>query len=542
MFREFVENSIIESLKRLGIENIPSFKIEIPDEKFGDYATNIAFMLTKEIKRPPREIASELSLELEKESYIRSATVAGPGFVNISLTEDAYLQALKDLLEMRYFWKTSPKTSVQFEFGSANPTGPFTIGHGRQLVFGDVLCRIFSARGYRVQREMYINDAGRQIRLLGHSLWVRYNQLFGKEISLPEDGYQGEYLVDMAKEVQKEYGDKFLGLWDANVQEFFSNFALNKMLQSMKETLDKLGVNFDNYFSEKSLVDDGTVDTILDNFREKGLLYEKDGALWFRVSNFVDDNDKVVLRSDGTHTYFLTDIAYHFNKHKRGYDRVYDIWGSDHMGHIPRMKAALMALGISEDFLEVIIHQYVNIKKGDEIVKMSTRKGTFSTLDELVEAAGVDATRYFFAMFDPDTHMLFDLDLAKKKSNENPVFYVQYAHARISSIFRTAKERNFDAGELPGEYHFEPEEKKLIKTVLEFPFVLDSITEDYKVNRLTNYLESLASTFHVFYNKHLVVDSQNPHRSTLRLKLCEITKNAIADGLQLLGVSAPESM
>ncbi|MBO8165941.1 MAG: arginine--tRNA ligase [Kosmotoga sp.] len=542
MFRKLLENSITKSLNRLGVESIPIFKIEIPDENFGDYSTNVAFLLAKSLKKAPREIASSLSRELEKEQYIKSATVAGPGFINIILTDEVYLHAMKEVLERRFFWKVKPETNVQFEFGSANPTGPFTIGHGRQLVFGDVLCRIFSARGYRVKREMYINDAGRQIRLLGHSLWVRYNQLFGKEIPLPEDGYQGEYLVDMAKEIKREYGNKFLDSWDTNAQEFFSNFALNKMLQSMKETLNMLGIEFDNYFSEKSLVIDGTVNKILEILRKASLLYEKDGALWFKVSNFVNDNDKVVLRSDGTHTYFLTDIAYHFNKYQRGFDKVYNIWGSDHMGHIPRMKAALMALGISEDFLEVIIHQYVNIKKGKEIVKMSTRKGTFSTLDELIEAAGIDATRYFFAMFDPDTHMLFDLDLAKKKSNENPVFYVQYAHARISSIFRTAKDKNLHIGILPDSYNFEPEEKRLIKIVLELPSVLDSITEDYKVNRLTNYLEALASTFHVFYNKHLVADPENPRRSTLRLKLCELTRNVIADGLQLLGVSAPESM
>ncbi|AKI97141.1 arginine--tRNA ligase [Kosmotoga pacifica] len=542
MLRHLVEKLVRESIERLEIEEIPPFKVEIPDVKFGDYSTNAAFLLAKYLKKNPREIAVELSAEIKKDISVKNVTVAGPGFINIELADEIYLKSVEELDRNRGFWKLEPEIAVQFEFGSANPTGPFTIGHGRQLVYGDVLCRIFSARGYRVQREMYINDAGRQIRLLGRSLWVRYNQLFGMEVSLPEDGYQGEYLIEIAKEIQSEFNDRFVGIWDEEVHEFFSNFALNKMLDSMKETLNKLDVKFDSQFSEKSLVADGTVDRVLKILKNRDLLYEKDGALWFKVSRFVDDKDKVVVRSDGTHTYFLTDIAYHLNKYERGFQRAFDIWGSDHMGHIPRMKAALVALGVPEDFLQVIIHQYVNIKQGGEVVKMSTRKGTFSTLDELLEAAGVDATRYFFAMFDPDTHMLFDLDLAKKKSNENPVFYVQYAHARISSIFRTAMDKGITMKEIPLNYEFAIEEKNLIKLVFDFPAILDSIIEDFKVNRLTNYLETLAATFHAFYNKHLVVDPENPGRSSLRLKLCEITRNIIADGLQLLGVSAPESM
>lgn len=542
VIKELLKNDIKCVVSNFGIEEVPDFKVEIPPEGFGDYSTNVAFLLTKKLRKSPKMIAEDLSERFSELDYVSEVSVAGPGFINFVLNDSIYRKSLSRIIENPQFWKKEGDMLIQFEFGSANPTGPYTIGHGRQLIFGDVLCNVFQARGYCVHREMYINDAGRQIKLLGRSLWVRYNELFGKEYELPEDGYRGEYLIDLAKELETSYGDRFVDRWDPEVEEFFKSYAVGKIMEGMKESLERLGMFFDNYFSEKTLVDDGSVEEILRKFDEMGLTYMKDGALWFAVSKFVDDDDKVLVRSDGTYTYFLTDIAYHYNKFKRGYRRAYDIWGADHMGHIPRMKAAMKALGIADDFLHFIIHQYVNIKRGGEVIKMSTRKGQFSTLDELVESVGRDATRYFFAMFDPDTHMLFDIDLAKKKNNENPVFYVQYAHARIASIFRTAEQRGMNLEPKIPEVSMNDEEKRLIKQLGNFPEILDQITEDYKTNRLTNYLESLAGAFHAFYNKHVVVDVDSPELSAFRLALCKAVKNVLSDGLSLLGVSAPESM
>ncbi|PZC53040.1 MULTISPECIES: arginine--tRNA ligase [unclassified Mesotoga] len=543
MFKEKLESTINRLLEEFGLkEEEVDFKIEIPPEGYGDLSTNVAFILSRSLKRNPREIAVSISEELRKESDYSRVEVAGPGFINVDFSIDYLSSVLAKIFEQPGFWKKQGETNIQFEFASANPTGPFTVGHGRQAVFGDVLCRVFSSRGFRVQKEMYINDAGRQIGLLGRSLWVRYNHLLGREEELPEDGYQGEYLVEIAKGLVDEVGERFKGSWNDESESFFKKYALEKMLEDILGTLKKLRVDFDNVFYESSLIEDGTVEFVIKSLEGKGLIYESEGARWLKVSSFVEDDDKVLVRSNGTNTYFMTDIAYHYNKHERKFKKVFDIWGADHMGHIPRMKAAMKALDIDDDFLNVIIHQYVNLKREGEVVKMSTRRGEFTTLDELVEAVGVDSTRYFFAMFDPDTHMLFDIDLARQKSNDNPVFYVQYANARISNVFRTADEKNVAISASSLKLLNTQEDRKIIKLLTIFPEILDSIVTDYRTNRLTSYLEDLSRAFHGYYNKNIIVDPENPALSGARLAMCKALQNILKAGLGLLGVEAPDSM
>ena len=543
MFKEKLESKINRLLEEFGLkEEEVDFKIEIPPEGYGDLSTNVAFILSRSLKRNPREIAVSISEKLRKDTDYSRVEVAGPGFINVDFSIDYLSSVLAKIFEQPGFWKKQGETDIQFEFASANPTGPFTVGHGRQAVFGDVLCRVFSSRGFRVQKEMYINDAGRQIGLLGRSLWVRYNQLLGLEEELPEDGYQGEYLVEIAQGLVDEVGERFKGCWNDESESFFKKYALEKMLEDILGTLKNLRVDFDNVFYESSLIEDGTVEFVIKSLEGKGLIYESEGARWLKVSSFVEDDDKVLVRSNGTNTYFMTDIAYHYNKHERKFKKVFDIWGADHMGHIPRMKAAMKALDIDDDFLNVIIHQYVNLKREGEVVKMSTRRGEFTTLDELVEAVGVDSTRYFFAMFDPDTHMLFDIDLARQKSNDNPVFYVQYANARISNVFRTADEKNVAISASSLKLLNTQEDRKIIKLLTIFPEILDSIVTDYRTNRLTSYLEDLSRAFHGYYNKNIIVDPENPALSGARLAMCKALQNILKAGLGLLGVEAPDSM
>ncbi|MFA6975282.1 MAG: arginine--tRNA ligase [Mesotoga sp.] len=543
MFKEKLESTMKRLLKEFGVkEGEVDFKIEIPPEGYGDLSTNVAFILSRSLKKSPREIAVSISEKLRKESDYSRVEVAGPGFINVDFSIDYLSSVLAKILEEPGFWKKQGEANIQFEFASANPTGPFTVGHGRQAVFGDVLCRVFSSRGFRVQKEMYINDAGRQIGLLGRSLWVRYNQLLGREEELPEDGYQGEYLVEIAQGLANEVGDRFKGSWNDESEVFFKKYALDKMLEDILGTLKRLRVDFENIFYESSLIEDGTVEFVIKSLEGKELIYESEGARWLKVSKLVEDDDKVLVRSNGTNTYFMTDIAYHYNKHERKFKKVFDIWGADHMGHIPRMKAAMKALDIDDDFLNVIIHQYVNLKREGEVVKMSTRRGEFTTLDELVEAVGVDSTRYFFAMFDPDTHMLFDIDLARQRSNDNPVFYVQYANARISNVFRTADEKNVMISTSSLKLLNTKEDRKIIKLLTIFPEILDSIVTDYRTNRLTSYLEDLSRAFHGYYNKNIIVDPENPALSGARLAMCKALQNVLKAGLDLLGVEAPDSM
>lgn len=543
LLRRLVHDLVQKALSEFGLSY--HFEVEVPPEGFGDFSTNAALTGARHAKRQPMELAERIAEKLKGEDVFDSVEVARPGFINFRLSRKAYVDVLRQIIvNEAYPVRKSEPMKIQFEYGSANPTGPFTVGHGRQLVIGDVLSNVFKELGYEVTREMYINDAGRQISLLAKSLWVRYNQLLGsQDLDIPEDGYRGEYLIDIAKKLLKEVGDVYKDRWDSETERFFKRYAVENILANMKEDLNSLECEFDVYFSETSLIEDGTVQKVLEFLREKGFIYEKDGAVWLKVSQFVEDNDKVLVKSDGSHTYFLTDIAYHFNKYSRGFHKVYDIWGSDHHGHIPRMVAAMRALGIEDGFFNVILHQFVTLKRGEEIVRMSTRAGEFVTLRQLIEEVGKDAARYFFAMIDPNTHMVFDLELAKTRSMDNPVYYVQYAHARICSLFEQAKSKSITFNRNSDlELLDDPAEFAVIRRLDMFEDALHEVEKTLSPNKLTQYLEALAYDFHSFYTKCLILDPNNPRLSNARLNLAYATLLVLKKGLSLLKVSAPERM
>jgi arginyl-tRNA synthetase len=543
LLRRLVHDLVEKVLSEFGLSY--QFEVEVPPEGFGDFSTNAALIGAKHAKRNPMELAEKIAEKLKGEDVFDSVEVARPGFINFRLSRKAYVDVLRQIISNEaYPIRKSEPMKIQFEYGSANPTGPFTVGHGRQLVIGDVLSNVFKELGHDVIREMYINDAGRQINLLAKSLWVRYNQLLGsQDLEIPEDGYRGEYLIDIAKKLLKEVGDVYKDRWDSETERFFKRYAVENILANMKEDLNSLECEFDVYFSETSLIEDGTVQKVLEFLRKKGFIYEKDGAVWLKVSHFVEEEDKVLIKSDGSYTYFLTDIAYHFNKYQRGFHKVYDIWGSDHHGHIPRMIAAMKALDIEDGFFNVILHQFVTLKRGEEIVRMSTRAGEFVTLRQLVEEVGKDATRYFFAMIDTSTHMVFDLELAKARSMDNPVYYVQYAHARICSLFEQAKNKSINFNKNSDlELLDDPAEFAVVRRLDLFEDTLHEVEKTLSPNKLTQYLEALAYDFHSFYTKCLVLDPNNPRLSNARLNLAYATLLVLKKGLSLLRVSAPERM
>uniref|UniRef100_A0A7V4NGC4 Arginine--tRNA ligase n=1 Tax=Fervidobacterium pennivorans TaxID=93466 RepID=A0A7V4NGC4_FERPE len=542
MIRKEIESLLRSFLMESGYEY--DFVVEVPEEHFGDFSTNIALVGAKHFKKPPREVAKYFVEKLSGHPMFEEITIAGPGFINFKVSKTFYRNFLENFLRNPSgIWKFKNKGKILLEYGSANPTGPLTVGHGRQVVIGDVLGNVLKYIGYDVTKEMYLNDAGRQIKLLAKSVWARYNQLLGYEEPIPEDGYRGEYVIDIAKLVLKDHDDKFFRIWNNEVEEVFKDYALREITKMFEATLKKLDAKFDSIVSEKSLIDDGTVQKVLDILKSKDLVYESEGAIWFKVSQFENDNDKVLIKSDGSYTYYLTDIAYHYNKFKRGYDIAIDIFGSDHHGHLPRMYAAIKALDIPEDFLIFVLHQFVTLKRGNEIVKMSTRAGEFVTLDELIDEVGKDATRYFFAMVDVNTHLNFDLELAKAQTTDNPVYYVQYAHARISSLFENAQAKGLKFELLNNIELLENEaELRIIKLISTFDDVLERVRDKLSPHYLTDYLENLAAAFHKYYADYKIVDPENPELSNARLNLALGVKIIISEGLKLLGVSAPEKM
>ncbi|HOS52181.1 MAG TPA: arginine--tRNA ligase, partial [Fervidobacterium sp.] len=374
MIRQEIVGILRSHLMEFGYEY--DFVVEIPEEQFGDFSTNIALVGAKYFKKPPKEIAKDFVEKFSGHRMFKEVTIAGPGFINFKVSNEFYRDFLIKFIQNPYsVWNFKKHGSILLEYGSANPTGPLTVGHGRQVVIGDVLGNVFKFTGWEVTKEMYLNDAGRQIKLLAKSVWARYNQLLGYDEPIPEDGYKGEYVVDIARHVIADHNDEYFKIWNDEVESVFKSYALNEISKMFDTTLEKIGAKFDNVFKESSLVNDGTVKEVLTILESKGLVYEEDGALWFRASRFVNDNDKVLIKNDGSYTYFLTDIAYHYKKYKRGYNIAVDIFGSDHHGHLPRMYAAMKALDIPEDFLMFVLHQFVTLKRGDEIVKMSTRAG-----------------------------------------------------------------------------------------------------------------------------------------------------------------------
>jgi arginyl-tRNA synthetase len=527
----------------------PRIEVELTkDPAHGDYASNVAMVLAAQAKRNPRQIAQILKEGIEdREGVVGKIEIAGPGFMNFFVREGAWVSLLQAVEEQGERYGSSDRgqgRKVQVEFVSANPTGPLHIGHARGAVVGDVTANILAAVGYRVFREYYINDAGNQMNNLGKSVLLRYRELLGDPAEFPEGCYRGDYIRDIAADLLKRDGEKYLQVDPAEVIPLFTDYAGSVILEGIKEDLRISGVVFDLYFSERELYRDDGVGKLLRTLQEKDFIYREGETLWFRTTAFGDEKDRVVVRQNGDPTYFAADIAYHRNKFERGFETVIDIWGADHHGYIPRMSAAVQALGYEKDALQVILIQLVNLLRDGKPAAMSTRSGEFVTLREVVDEVGRDAARYNFLMRRSDSHLDFDLELAKKQSNENPVYYVQYAHARICSILRMAAERGFavpayaqvDAGLLTL-----PEEIDLIKAITRFPEVVEGAARSLEPHRVTFYLNELAGTFHSYYNKNKVLSEEVP-LSGARLFLVRSVLTVLKNALTLLGVSTPEKM
>ncbi len=523
------------------------FTVEVPpSDGFGDFASNIAFSSAKILHENPIEIASIISDVLREDSFFNDVTVAGKGFVNMKVSDTLLRKMLVKIIKEKedaFKYNIGKGKRYQVEFVSANPTGPLTVGHGRQAAIGDVISNILEFIGYDVTREYYFNDAGNQMNVLAHSLWVRYNQELGVDIEMPEEGYRGEYLIDIAKEIVGKAGKMYREKWDEDVKAFFRSYAADKMFDWIKADLSKFNIRFDVWFSESSLHEDGKVKDTIEELRKRGFVYEKDGAIWFAASKLGDHEDWVLVKSTGEPTYLLTDIAYHRDKAKRGFDKVLDIWGADHHGHVPRVKAGLEALGIEDGFCEILLHQFVTVVQSGKDVRMSTRRGEFVTLGDLVDTVGADVAKYFFVMLSPDTHLSFDLDLARSRSMDNPVFYIQYAHARICSVLRHAEENGFDTNR-EGDVRLliAPEERTLIKDIERLDDVVLDAYDTLGPHKLTRYVEEVAKAFHVYYTKYRFVDKSNLELSYARLSLVKAVQIVIKTVSRLIGISMPENM
>ncbi len=548
MLQESIRKAACE--KGIPMDGIPQVEIERGRrEGQGDWASNAAMQLSRLFGEKPVEIARMIVSHLPEEPLVERIEVAGPGFINFFLSKSWMTGIIEHILDRgNDFGRvgTGGGKRVQVEFVSANPTGPLHVGHGRGAAVGDICARILSFAGWDVEREYYINDAGLQMELLGRSTQSRYFEICGRpEIApLPEDGYKGGYIYDLARDVLDAEGERFLEHPPERSLPFFTDYAGKVILEGIKKDLSDFGVKFDVWFSERSLYDGVRVPRMLETLKKNGFAFDAEGATWFKATAFSDDKDRVLIRSNGAPTYFASDIAYHKDKFDRGFDMVIDVWGADHHGYIPRMKAAVQALGRKEGDLQVLLIQFVNLLRGGQQVSMSTRSGEFVTLREVIDEVGVNATRYFFAMRRSDSHLDFDLDLAKSESTDNPVYYVQYAHARIHSIFREAAARGIkvpDIDQTDLSLLVEPEETALIKRLSAFPEEVEKAAEDLAPHRIVFYAYDLAGDFHSFYNAHRVLGVE-PDMERARLLLAESSRIVLANALSLLGISAPEQM
>ena len=519
--------------------------VEIPkDNSNGDYSTNIAMRLTKILKRRPQEIAQEMKEELlARVDDIQSIDIAGPGFINFWMKKDAMANVINTVIEAgeNYGHSDAGKgLKVLEEYVSANPTGPLHCGHARGASWGDSCVRIMNAAGYDATREYYINDAGAQILNLGKSLLGRYRELFGLDFTLPEDGYHGPDVIEIAKEVKETYGDRYLNMPEEEAVNELKELGKKLELDRIRKDLEYYGCEFDSWISEQWIVKQGMVDKAIEKMDEMGLLYEKDGAVWFKATEYGDDKDRVLRKSDGYYTYMTPDIANHIYKYERGYELLVNIWGADHHGYIPRMKAAMEALGYPRDNLQVDICQMVRMVENGQEVKMSKRTGNAITLRELCDDIGVDCARYFFLSKALDTHLEFDLTLARTKSNDNPVYYAQYAYARICSVLRQAENgfRTQQSYQLLNH----PKEVDLLKHINSFTDVVAEAAATRSPNKICNYIQKLATYFHSFYGACKINDRSNPELSNERLCLAEATRITLNNALYLIGVSAPEVM
>ena len=552
--KELVKERVAEAVRKVYGEDavavLERASFEKPKRKeFGDLATNVAFLLAKILRQSPRAIAEEIVRVLRGSRDFESVEVAGGGFINFKLSQSLYEEILRAVVETDFYLSDVGRGErVLLEYVSANPTGPLHVGHGRGAVVGDVLYRVMKLTGYRPEREFYINDAGRQIKLLGLSIYLRAKELKGEKVTLPEDAYSGEieiwgrnYIVELAEKLLKLKPD-LLELPEEEAVEIAAEFGKEELLKQIQEDLKELRVEFDHWFSERELYEKGEVERVLKILEEKGYLYEKEGALWLKTTLFGDDKDRVVRRSNGEYTYFASDIAYHYNKIERGYDRGIDIWGADHHGYIPRVKAAIAALGKDPDWLEIILIQLVKLFRNGEEIKMSKRKGNFIPLKWLIDEVGVDAVRFFFLLKRHDTPLDFDLDLALSTKSENPVYYVQYAHARLCSVLDKAKEEGFKPSSNSLNLLTTEEERELILKCYSLKYELQQVAVKREPHRLTYYLIELASALHRFYNRHRVVDKGNRELSAARLYLVEGVRKTIEVGLGILNVKAPRRM
>ncbi|MEW8211030.1 MAG: arginine--tRNA ligase [Candidatus Thiodiazotropha taylori] len=582
-----IEQLVVTALQHLATQDmIPSDSLTAPkierarDSKHGDFATNAALVLAKPAGKNPRELAQAIIDALPASELVEKCDIAGPGFINFTLSSTAYHSLIPTIISQADRYGRSdlgPGKKVQVEHVSAHPTGPLHVGHGRGAAYGSVVADLLEAVGYQVHREYYVNDAGRQMDILATSVWLRYLELCDESLTFPANGYKGDYVWDIAATLHRDHaedykvaaetlfegvpadepdgGDKEAHI-DGLIQQakkllgdnryrFVFELGLNTILDDIRDDLSLFGVNYEEWYSERSLMESGAVNQVMERLRSSGHLYEKGGALWFRSTDFGDEKDRVVVRDNGQTTYFASDIAYHLDKLQRGFERVIDVWGADHHGYVPRVKAALQALGEDADKLDVLLVQFAILYRGGEKVQMSTRSGEFVTLRELRKEVGADAARFFYVMRKCEQHMDFDLDLAKSQSNDNPVYYVQYAHARICSVLQQAAEQQItiasDASAIDYACLVESQEEALLTSLAKYPEALELSALNEEPHQLTHYLRDLATDFHTYYNAHKFLVEDDKLRDA-RLQLILATRQVIRNGLGLLGVSAPDKM
>lgn len=557
-------------------QRFPRPSVDFPKrEEWGDLSSSVAMVIAKQEQRSPLEVANVIADQLQtSSSLLEKVSVVPPGFLNFTLRSDCWFSVLAEIERMgdRYGHSDIGQGQrVLLEFVSANPTGPLHVGHGRGAAMGEALARVLGAAGYAVDKEFYINDAGRQMKLLADSVYARYLEVHGREVAFPEDGYQGDYVRELARIVTQEKKASLLTLDPEHAKRECGRLASQEILRKIKGDLARFGVEFETWYSEAALFSSGKLQAALSDLQQRDLVLTRDGATWFRSSQFQDEKDRVVCRQDGEYTYLASDIAYHFDKLRRGYDWLINIWGADHHGYVPRMQAAIQAFGYAKDRLRVVLTQMVRLLRNGKKVEMSKRAGEFVTLQDVLDEVGGDAATFFFLMRRADTHLDFDLELAKKQSAENPVYYVQYAHARLASLFRNAEQRGFTVPPVsmaPLSALVQPEEIRLIKRISDFPGLLETSAKTLEPHRLTFYLQELAGLLHVFYYKHRVLpprldsfqeeesrgldlsrELSEPGQEGLskdvtiaRLVLLKHVQTVIRNGLHLLGISAPEKM
>ena len=556
--------------------HFPQPVVDFPKrEEWGDLSSSVSMVIAKQEKQPPLEVANVIADRLRTScAFLEKVSVAPPGFLNFTLRPDCWFSVLEEIERTgdRYGHGTMGQGQrVLLEFVSANPTGPLHMGHGRGAALGEALARLLRAAGYDVDKEYYINDAGRQMKLLADSVYARYLEIHGREFAFPEDGYHGDYIKVLAQAMDREKGARLLTLDPENARRECGQWASRELVRAIQEDLARFGVEFETWYSEASLFASGKIQAALNDLEQRDLVFTRDGATWFRSSRFQDEKDRVVCKQDGDYTYLASDIAYHFDKLRRGYEWLINIWGADHHGYVPRMQAVIKAFGHGDDCFRVVLVQMVRLLRGGEKVEMSKRAGEFVTLQDVVDEVGADAAKFFFLMRRSDTHLEFDLELAKKQSNENPVYYVQYAHARLASLFRTAQARGFrvsPVAEAPLSALVQPEEIRLIKQLSGFPGLLEASARALEPHRVTFYLLELAGLLHVFYYKHRVLpprvddvkdedsggfdhdgeagesvrEDLSRELTMARLVLLKQVQTVLQNGLRLLGVSAPERM